>query len=168
MNKILIILNCIIIFSIVGIVIYVTKTNKKIAYVTTSEIFSDFKMTKEINADVEKIEKSKQAILDSIADQLKKMQAGIIKGDEENFNFTKKEFITKRNQFAEEITRIKQLSVEKVWKQINQYITEYGKEKGYDIILGANGQGSLMYAEESNNQTKEITDYINKKYNGSN
>lgn len=168
MNKSSIILNVIVIISLVLIVVYISRNMKRVVYVTTAEVFDGFKMTKEVNSDVKKIEQSKQTILDSIGDHLKKMQAGVIKTDEANFNFVKKEFLTKRNQFAEEITRLKQSSVEKIWKQINQHISEYGKEKGYDLILGANGEGSLMFAEENIDVTKEITEYINAKYDGSN
>ena len=123
-------------------------------------------MTKEIDTDIIKIEEKKQAVLDSLADNIKRIQANVIKSDENNLNFLKKDFMSKRNQFAEDLARIKQSNSEKIWKQINQYISDFGKEKGYDVILGANGQGSLMFGNENINLTKEISDYINTKYEG--
>lgn len=166
MNKGTLIFNAIILFGLIFIGTYTIKNNKKVAFINTSEVFNAFKMTKEIDAEVKKIEDKKQSILDSIADKLKKIDAGVIKSDENNFNFLKKEFLTKRNQFADEISKLKQASIEKIWKQINQYLIEYGKEKKYDIIMGATGEGSLMYAKENINITKETTEYLNEKYEG--
>lgn len=37
-----------------------------------------------------------------------------------------------------------------------------------DVILGANGQGSLMYATEKIDVSKEISTYINQRYAGLN
>jgi outer membrane protein len=54
----------------------------------------------------------------------------------------------------------------KIWTQLNQYITEYGKTKDYEYILGANGSGSLMYADSTLNITEEVTAFANKKYSG--
>src|SRR5690349_20073094 len=124
MIRMSIVFNVIIVLALITVGAYAVKANKKIAYVNTSEIFSAFKMTKEIDAEVKKIEGKKQAVLDSMAEVLKKIQAGIIKSDENNFNFLKKEFLTKRNQFGEEISKLKEAGIEKVWKQINQYTME--------------------------------------------
>ena len=51
---------------------------------------------------------------------------------------------------------------ETIWKEINAKVTEYGKEKGIDFILGAKGDGTIMYANEAKEITKEIIEYINK------
>ena len=53
-----------------------------------------------------------------------------------------------------------------LWQQINGYVDDYGKEKGYDFIFGATGNGSLMYAREAYDITDEIIDYINLRYEG--
>ena len=53
-----------------------------------------------------------------------------------------------------------------LWQQINGYVDDYGKEKGYDFIFGATGNGSLMYASEAYDITNEIIDYINLRYEG--
>lgn len=139
---------------------------RKVAFIDTQEVFNGFKMSKEVDGEVRKIEEHKKQIMDSLADQLKKIQAGIIKVDEKQLEYLKRDFLQKRNQFSEDVIRLKQASIEKVWKQINQYTSDYGKENNLDMILGANGQGSLMYAKEKINISKEIINYINEKYSG--
>lgn len=39
-------------------------------------------------------------------------------------------------------------------------------KKGYRYIFGAEGSGVLMYADERNNITKEVIEYINARYKG--
>lgn len=54
----------------------------------------------------------------------------------------------------------------KVWKRINDAVSSYGKEKGCRLILGANGQGNLMYGDESVDKTEEVLEFINKLFDG--
>lgn len=54
----------------------------------------------------------------------------------------------------------------KVWKQLNSYMQEYGEENSYDVIIGMQGNGNVMYAKEGVNITEEIIAYSNNKYNG--
>jgi outer membrane protein len=55
---------------------------------------------------------------------------------------------------------------DEIWKQINHYIKEYGKDKHYDFIYGATGTGSLMYADSTLDLTVPLVKYINEKYAG--
>ncbi len=57
-------------------------------------------------------------------------------------------------------------SLEQIWNQLNSYVQEYGQEHGYDYILGATGDGGIMYASEAKNLNEEVISYINDKYNG--
>jgi len=51
-------------------------------------------------------------------------------------------------------------------ERINKYVYEYGKENNKKIILGATGDGSIMYAEEGMDITDDVLSYINSKYEG--
>jgi len=51
-----------------------------------------------------------------------------------------------------------------IWKRLNPYIAEYGKEKGYAYIYGANGTGNVLYADEGEDITDELIEYVNKRY----
>jgi Skp family chaperone for outer membrane proteins len=73
----------------------------------------------------------------------------------------KKEFFEQDNQRALQETNVK------IWKQINQYIKDYGEQNGYDYIYGADGTGTLMYADKKNDITTDVSLYVNKRYAGS-
>jgi outer membrane protein len=55
---------------------------------------------------------------------------------------------------------------EGVLNQINSFVSEYGKEKGYDVILGTTESGSLMYGNDAIDITKEVLESLNKSYKG--
>jgi outer membrane protein len=56
--------------------------------------------------------------------------------------------------------------MDELWKQINEYVQQFGKENHYKVILGANGTGSLMYSDKALDITPELTSYINSRYAG--
>ncbi len=47
---------------------------------------------------------------------------------------------------------------------VKKFIKTYGKEKGYSYIYGTNESGSVLYAEDKFDITKEITKLLNDKY----
>lgn len=51
-----------------------------------------------------------------------------------------------------------------IWERLNPVIEQYGKEKGLEILIGANGSGSLLYADKGRDRTDDLIKYINKKY----
>ena len=73
--------------------------------------------------------------------------------------------ITKQ-KFDEDNQRTYDDYEKQIWKQVNQYMKDFGVENNYTYILGAEGSWQLMYAKENNNITKEVVEFINKKYKG--
>jgi outer membrane protein len=51
-----------------------------------------------------------------------------------------------------------------VLNQINSFVQQYGKEKGYTVILGTTLSGSLLYGEEKADITKEVLQALNQSY----
>lgn len=164
--KALVLINTVLILVIGVILTLFLSKEKKVAYVNNSDLFSTFKMTQELDREIKAIEENRKSRMDSLTDYVKKIQSGLIKATEEQIEFIKSEYITKRNQFTDEITRAKEASIDKIWKQINQYVIDFGKENKYDIIFGTNGQGNMMFAKENLDITKEVQAYINEKYLG--
>jgi outer membrane protein len=154
------------IITLFSLSLYLGLKEKKVAYIDNNKIFIEFGLTKEIDAELKKIEVGKQHVLDSLLEVIKKIDAGVIKINEKEYDFLRKQYAVKSNKFSQEISTMKQASIEKIWKQINQYISDFSKENDYFMVFGANGQGTLMYANESIDITKEVSEYINGKFNG--
>jgi len=135
--------------------ILVQRTPEKKAYVLNQRVFDEFKGKKELELKLKQVQDSHKGSLDSMVSLIQQQPGN--KGLIEQYQGTLKSFELEQQQLSDRYTA-------DIWKRINQYISEYGKEKGYDFIFGATGNGGLMYANDANNITEEIIPYINNKY----
>jgi outer membrane protein len=151
-KNILIIVNFLVTLCL-GIYIFIGEKEKK-GYVLNQQVFKGFDGTRELEAKLKGLRKQHSAWLDSV-DHL--IQAGKHNNLVPAYQQKEIEFEQQERQLSEKYTA-------DIWKEINQDIKDFGKEKGYDFIFGASGDGNLMYANEMNNLTNEIIIYINKRY----
>ena len=154
-----------------GYVLYNSLANK-VAYVELQTVFNDFEMTKQYKKKLEAVVSARKAISDSLQVTLKAQSRSINTApntsDEkvQDFVFNKEYYIERVKQFQEDNMALKQQYDTEINKQINQYVKDYGEKNGYRFIYGAEGSGVLMYAKEGDNISKEVIEYINKRYNG--
>ena|ERR1035437_6691899 len=143
---------------------------EKIIYVDTGKLVSEFILAKELNKKIDEIVKARKSITDSLYRELKKLTFDVklekakdlekvkrLAALEDEFNYKQQEFDKSNKETSTEY-------LNKIWSQLNQYVTEYGKKKGCVYILGANGQGNIMFAEENKNVTDDLIQYINERY----
>jgi outer membrane protein len=146
----------------------VTKT----AYISIQEVFNNFELKKEYEKKIAFTKNSRQKIVDSLEFSLKLLgkkiesENGKNKDDINAFSIKRNDFFEKKKAFEEDNIRQTKEYDQQVIGQLNQYVKDFGKEHGYRYIYGNDGNGSLMYAEEGDNITKEVTEYINLKYKG--
>ena len=55
-----------------------------------------------------------------------------------------------------------------ILEQVNDAVKEYAEEHGYDVILGATGDGSILHSEEALDITDELIEVLNRNYKPSN
>lgn len=142
----------------------------KLAYVELEILYNDFPMKKELEAKLTNVRQLRKNILDSLKIQLNALSLSV-KSDKDadgirNFQIKKQEYLTKQQNFEQDNQATSQNYTSQIWKQINQYVKDYGKEHNYTFILGAEGIGTVMYSDEAKNITKELSGYINEKYKG--
>lgn len=75
-----------------------------------------------------------------------------------------KAFSQAQGNLEQEYQQSNQTINEQVWKRLNPLVDAYGKEQGLRLIIGANGMGSVLYNDAYYDRTKEVTAYVNKKY----
>jgi len=51
-----------------------------------------------------------------------------------------------------------------VLNQVNAFVEEYSKKKGYDIVLGTTSSGNILYATDNMDITQEVTQALNEQY----
>lgn len=136
---------------------------RKIAYIDFTEVYNGFKYKLELEKDFEKVVKARQHILDSLKYQL------TIKGsskDTSGYNILLDQYSYNKRVFEHNNNLLQEEYYNKIVKQLNQYVFEFGDENGYDFIFGANGNGSLMYGNKGKNISDKVIIYINEKFDG--
>jgi outer membrane protein len=153
---------------------YLVFSGKKVktGYVKNTDLYNGFSLKKELESKLEKVKNQRKTILDSLVMELKiassEIQAGKAKDETKvrKFEYKKQQYLAKQQEFEEDTEKLAQQYSDQIWKQINQYVSDYGKDGGYEYIYGASGDGALMYALEDNDLTQEVASYINMKYSG--
>lgn len=141
-----------------GVVIYIVmqKQDKRVAFVVNQKLFNEFAGKKELEKKLSDLRTRNNITVDSLW-QLTRQTP----------------IIELRQSYQVQIERIKMMEEDlanqytaDIWKRINEWVSEYGKANQYDFVLGAAGNGSLMYAEETNDITEAVIVYVNKRYAG--
>lgn len=164
-----------IILSVVSI--YFSRTSSELVYVDVNKLIEGYKRTKVAKAEFDKKAATMKTNIDSlVAGWQKELQAY----EKERASLSPKELQLKQellgnkqqqiNGYQEAVQKQIQEEDKKVTQtvinDINDYVKEYGKNKGYKIIFGASGGGNIMYAEESTDLTAEILKGLNAEYDG--
>lgn len=133
----------------------------KIAYIDLPKVYSQFKMREELVQDLAKVERQREQILFSMETSLK---SGSTTAGQK---ITQEDIDDKIQAFKEDNNRMLTAYDKQIWTQLNQYIKDYSRDNRFDILLGADGTGSVMAADEALNATQEMIAYVNNRYAGS-
>lgn len=145
------------------------KQNPKAGYVLTQKLFEGFTATKEVKVKFEQLGLKQKNVLDSMLTNIRLQETKTALNDRQGqakllqnkqlYNRLAQEF--QENNKADEARYTGE-----IWQQINQYTKDYGKKNGYGLIHGANGSGSIMYADTTLDITAPLLMYINERYEG--
>lgn len=155
-----------------GFALWKSATVPAVAYVRMEELYNSFVMKQQLEKKLKDTEQARKFMLDSVKVQLQLMENDfnqLTKADTSvllRYNQRQKAYFSMKQQFDEDNEQLAKQYTDQIWTQINQYTKDFGKEKGYDFILGASGDGVLMYANEGKDITEAMKTYINEKYQG--
>lgn len=145
---------------------------KKIGYLENYMLYSSFDLAKELEQELTNYENGEKKYLDSL-NLIFEQQTNYLQSLEEvskleyaSYNDLRNTLSFRQNGFEEGIQTRSQDYERQVWERLNTYVTAFASEKEYDLILGAAGNGSLMYANEDMDITAELVIYCNAQYNG--
>lgn len=146
-----------------------SKKEGKTGYVYVEKLYDGYKGKSDIEKDLKAIENKQHNILDTLKLEITALEAQVANGNKQAANMAemkKGNYTRLVQEFSEYNTVESQKHVQELLKQINEYVKDYGEEKGYSYVFGATGNGSLMYAAKGDDLTEEVAQYINKKYEG--
>jgi outer membrane protein len=143
----------------------------RVAYIDIPQVFNGFEMKKELQVKYKKTEELRKRVLDSLGFDLqilsKKLQSD--QGNKElinEFDLRRENYLKKKSMIQQDNAALSAQYDKQILEQMSQYVYDYGKEHNYDMILGSDGNGMLMFAKDKFNISKEIEVYINNKYKG--
>lgn len=163
------ILPLVLIASVAFCIAWTVSHSKKVAYVNTTLLYDGFKLKKELEEKYSKVQLARQNLLDSIKFRIQYISvkgAAITEQEKMQVNELQRSYLYKEKEFADDNDATARQYSDQIWKQINQYVDDYGKKYGYDLILGATGQGNIMFAKQDDDITKDVSEYINRRYSG--
>jgi outer membrane protein len=146
--------------------------NKKYVWINLNKVYNEFEMKKEFEKRYEKTQLARKKITDSLEFDLKLLYKQIEQeGDKAKdkillFEAKRDTYIKKKKEFEDDNEQTQQNFNNQILTQVNQYLKDYGKEKGYSVIFGAEGSGSIMYAKDAIEITDEAIVFLNLKYRG--
>jgi len=149
----------------------------KLGYVKSQELVYGYMGMKEAQSKFQMKQNSLQSNIDTLKAEF---QMAISK-----YNNDFSELSDAEKQSREERLRIQEMNINKyaqniegeladeeaemlsgVLNQVNSFIEEYGKDKGYEMIFGTTSDGSLLYGEQGQDLTEEVLEAMNKNYSG--
>lgn len=140
--------------------VFYKKNVSSIVYVNSNELFTEFKMTKELKLAGEKEIRLKNSQIDSLRNLVS------LTSDESSKSVLIEQLINKKQEIAEFENQYTQLNSQKIWSRIAVYSSDYAKLKGYDFILNSNNNQTVLAGNKDKDVTKELLNFINEKYEG--
>lgn len=149
--KIVLILNVLVIGS--GVYLFFWNHSVKTAFIYNQKVFEGFKGTQDLKEKLKQVQLKDKGMLDSLV-----ILIGQGRTDLEPLHQRKlQESELYQQNLSDQYTA-------DIWKRVNTYIGDYGKNQGFDFIYGASGDGSLMYARDGLDVTNAVIDYCNQRY----
>jgi outer membrane protein len=139
---------------------YILKPRNKIAVIDYDKVFANFNMSKEMKSEGEKQYSLKSKAIDSLYILL-----------DSSTNAAANKYIIQQIQYEKENLQsygesyIRDESA-KIRTRINSYTRSFSEEKGYNLVLGMQQNGYVLYTEEVMQVTDEFLNYINSRYEG--
>lgn|ERR1019366_2738940 len=166
------ILLAVFLLAVISWMIYQNQTKPKTGFVLIQDVYNGFCMKKEFEKKYTQTTNARKKILDSLSFELKILLKRIETEKEKNkstieeFNTKRAEYVQRKQNYEEDNTALSKQYDQEILTQLNQYVKDYGEQNHYTYVFGNDGNGSLMYAAEAKNITKEVIEFVNNKYKG--
>ncbi|MDP3352298.1 MAG: OmpH family outer membrane protein [Flavobacteriaceae bacterium] len=166
MKKILLLLT--VIFSLAS-------CTQKIAFVDVEVLMKGYDETKTMEADLKAKQDKLKFSLDSLAlgfqqrvqDYQRKMGSMSPQNRqqiEQKLTQEQQQIQGQQQQASQMLQQISQESFEALSKKVDSFVADYAKDKGFKMILGTNGKGTVMYGDEKLDITEQVLEKLNGAY----
>lgn len=148
-----------------------------VAFVNSVTLVENYKGTIEARRSFDKTKKALTANVDSLELSFERNRVEYIKNasrmtadarglEETRLTQMQNQLIQYSQVIAQKIKEEDEVMMQEVLNQINSYVEEYARLKGYDVVLGTTTSGSLMYGEAALDITEPLLSGLNDRYTG--
>ncbi len=148
----------------------------KIAFVHTDSVINKYdffkKKSEEITEKGKKLDLDLQARAKGFEQEVAMFQQtggsltqNQIRAKQDELMQKEQNLISYRNNLMQELSTDESKLLNDVYEQVQEYMKEYAKENGIDLILSHTRGGAIWYATDAIDLTKSVTEGLNKKYN---
>jgi len=145
-----------------GLSIWLLSKYRKTGFVDTVRLVNQYQMKKDLDKEAER----KLSVLKSQADSMGALyniaKSSAVRPDQ--LKALEQKIGQLNNLLQQAYTQFDQETNEKVWGRLNAAISDYAKENGMQLLIGANGMGTVLYGAAPLDYTDEVVNYVNKKY----
>lgn len=132
-------------------------------YVNLQQIYSEFEYQISVNKTLEQYKVVKTHELDSLKSNFEEFYIAN-QGQQELLQTKQMELQKYMSQVSQEVEQM-ELNIEStIWSHINDAVKDYGSKHKLSYVFGISGNGVLMYADTTNNVSKEIITILNNKH----
>jgi outer membrane protein len=135
----------------------------RVAHIDSVRLYNGFLMKKELEKELSINQKSRRGDLDSLLNKIENLQKSTQSAH--LVSQLREQYLLLEARYDKENEEMISNYQSQIWKQLNQYIKDFGDKYEYSLIWGASGDGSLVYSAEGNDITQELLDYVNARYN---
>jgi len=143
---------------------------QKTVFVNIETVYDEFLMKKELEAKFDNVASVRQQILDSLKLELTILSKSITsKNDVEKINAfqaKRQAYSLKEQNYLESTEQTNEQYKTQIWKQLSQYIKKFGSKNNYQYILGFENKSAVLYGDEAEDVTAEMSSYVNNAYKG--
>jgi outer membrane protein len=156
---------------VISFFIYHSYFTARTGYVDIPKVFNGFDMKKEFQEKYKKTEALRKRMIDSLSLDLQLLSRKLKNNQKDKdlmseFDVKRDDFFKRRKQVEEDNAALSEQYDKQILEQMSQYILDFGKKNNYDVILGTEGNGSIMYANEKYDISEKVKKYINERYKG--
>lgn len=153
-------------------------SNAKIVYINMDSLLSNYEQSRELNeAFLKKVENNRTEL--NMKAKMFEQEVAAFQQKYENNGFVtreraeqaqadllvKRQNLQKLDQELMETMQREQLELnQKLYTEITEFLKNYNKTKGYQIILSTTLGGNVFYAEDGFDITKDVVDQLNQQY----
>ena len=147
----------------------------KTAYVDTAILMKDYQEAKDVETKYKNKAAGLEKKLDAEIAKFKTDAAAFQKNAQANgqewaqkngqaLQQREQQLQMQQQQIGQQLQEQSSAEMDKIIKEVKQFIKDYGKQNGYSYIYGSGMPATILYAEDKYDISTEITELLNQKY----